>query len=56
MPRAGLIVRRFWGMRASVAVADPYRYVRGFQGLVDGTGQVIPDRVEVDGVLEPGRV
>src|SRR5579859_3278145 len=40
--------------RVSVA-ADPHRYVRGFQDLVDGAGQVIPDRVQVDGVLEPGR-
>jgi hypothetical protein len=28
---------------------------RGFEGLVNGAGQVIPDRVEVDGVFEPGR-
>jgi hypothetical protein len=28
---------------------------RRFEGLVDGADQVIPDRVEVDRVFEPGR-
>jgi hypothetical protein len=28
---------------------------RGFEGLVDGADQVIPDRVEVGSVFEPGR-
>jgi hypothetical protein len=37
---------------ASIAVADSHRNVRGFQGLVDCAGQVIPDRVEVNGVFE----
>ena len=39
---------------ASVALADPHRDVGGFQGLVHGTGQVIADRVQVHGVLQPG--
>jgi hypothetical protein len=28
---------------------------RGFEGLVEGAGQVIPDGVEVDSAFEPGR-
>jgi hypothetical protein len=33
---------------ASIAVADPHRFVRGFQGLVHDTGQIIADRVQGD--------
>jgi hypothetical protein len=29
--------------------------MHGVQGLVDDTGQVIADRVELDGIFEPGR-
>ena len=36
-------------------MADPYRDVSGFQSLVHGTGQVIPDPVQVHGVLQAGR-
>jgi hypothetical protein len=36
-------------------VADPYRDVSGLQGLVHGIGQVIPDPVQVHGVLQAGR-
>src|SRR5579864_976736 len=39
----------------SAALADPHRYVGGFQGLVHDTGQVSPDRVQVHGVFQPGR-
>jgi hypothetical protein len=34
-------------------LADPHRYVGGFEGLVHGTGQVVPDRVQVHGVFQP---
>ena len=40
---------------ASVALAGPHRYVGGFQGTVDDTGQVGLDRVQVDSVLQPRR-
>ncbi len=39
----------------SVVFAHPYRDVGGFQGLRHDAGQVIPDRVTVDGVLQAGR-
>jgi hypothetical protein len=39
----------------SVVVADPYRQVRGFQGAGYYLGQVAADRVQVDGIFEPGR-
>jgi hypothetical protein len=34
---------------------DPYRHVGRFQGLLHDSGQVIPDRIEIHGVYEPGR-
>jgi hypothetical protein len=43
------------GHPASFAAADPDRYMRGFQGLVDDTGQGISDRVQIHGVFQPGR-
>jgi hypothetical protein len=39
---------------ASVAWADPHRYVGWFQGLLHDTSEVISDRIQVDGVFEPG--
>src|ERR1700722_13053623 len=39
----------------SVVLADPHRYVGGFQGQVDGAGQGVADRVQVDSVFQPGR-
>ena len=43
------------GQAGSVVFAHPYRDVGGFQGLRHDAGQVIPDRVKVDGVLQAGR-
>ena len=34
---------------------DPYRYVGRFQGLLRDPGQVVADRVQVDGVFQPCR-
>src|SRR5271165_3449682 len=51
---AAAVLRRSRLQPASVALADPHRYVGGFQGLVHDTGQVISDRIRVDGVFQPG--
>lgn len=39
---------------SSAGPADPYRYVGRFQRLLYGTSEVVPDRVQVDGVLQAG--
>ena len=40
------------GRRALAPFADPHADLGGLQGLVDGTGQVISDRIQVYGVLQ----
>jgi hypothetical protein len=44
------------GSAGFTAFVHPHRDVGGLQGFLYDGGQVLADRVEVDGVLEPGRV
>jgi hypothetical protein len=53
---AGLASPQGEGARLnSSASAGPDRDVGGFQCRLDDAGQVLADRVQVDGVLQPGR-
>ena len=48
-PKSSSAARCLW------LAIDPHRDMHGVQGLVDDTGQVIADGVELDGSFEPGR-
>jgi len=39
----------------SVLLTGPHRHMDGFQGVVHGCGQVIPDCIQVRGVFQAGR-